>query len=138
MIYEDYEKIYPDTCLFNGIKGYADLSTDTATIAEVDFSTNNSLTGTKAYISFTASLEKDATGEITVEIVNKDLNQTVGKTVLTAEDLKNGVEAPVVFFTNVKPSLSIKGKGLNCNYTLKTTSTIAKGGLFAALRYFVG
>ena len=129
MICENSSIIFPDTCLYNDVVGYADLSKDGGSIAEVEFATENPMKGTKCYISFVADLDADASGTITAEIVDKDNSDvTVGKLVLSVDDLKDGKEVRVPFFVD---------KG-SVNYALKTTSTISKGGLYATLKYEVG
>lgn len=128
MIYENATILFPDTCVYKDVVGYADLSADTSKLASIDFETENSMKGTKCYISLTAEVEPSATGSITVEVDDKTTSNVLGKAVVNAKDFKGAKEVRVPFYAD----------GGNTTYTLKITSTIAKGGLFGALKYEVG
>lgn len=128
MIYENSTRLFPDDCIYKDVLGYANLASDSALIASVDFETENAMKGTKCYISLTAEVEASATGTITVEVDNKETSEVLGKSIVKAGDFKGAKEVRVPFYADAG----------NTTYTLKVTSSISKGGLFAALKYEVG
>ena len=129
MLTENAYILFPqDTCKYNDVLGYADFSSNSSDIASNDFTYDYSKKGTKCCVALTGDIANDTTGTITVKILDKDKTETVGKTILDADDLKNGKEVRVPFFTD---------KG-GVNFTLKVTSTISKGGLYATLKHEVG
>lgn len=129
MLTEKAYVLFPeDVCKYKDVPGYADLSSNSANIASNDFSYDYAMKGTKCYIALTGDIANDTTGTVTVEVEDKDNAQTVGKTILNADELKAGKEVRIPFFTD-------KG-GLN--FTLKVTTTITKGGLYATLKHEVG
>lgn len=128
MIYENSTRLFPDECVYKDVLGYADLSADASKIATIDFETENILKGTRCYIALTGEIDTNATGNITIEVDDKESAEVLGKSIIKASDLKNAKEVRVPFFAD---------RG-NSTYTLKVTSGISKGGLFASLKYEVG
>lgn len=129
MLTENAMILFPeDKCVYKNCPGFADLSSNSADIASNDFTYVTSMKGTKAWISLVGDIANDATGTITIEVEDKTKTEIVGKTILDADDLKNGKEVRVPFFVD---------KG-NVEFTLKVTSSISKGGLYATLKHEVG
>lgn len=133
MIHEVSAILFPKECIYHDIEGYADLTSDASKIASVDFSTEYSLKGTKSYISIVGEIDETVVAAKTaavvkVEIIDKDTTEILGTTQLSAIDLSGGKECRIPFFAD---------KG-DLNYTLKVTTTLSKGGLYATLKHEVG
>lgn len=128
MICENGSNLFPDTCVYKNVPGYAELPGDASSIASVEFTFTNSMKGTKTWVSLTGEVDPEDTGSVTVEIQDKTTAETLGKTVLKASDLKGGEECRVPFFVD---------RG-SAEFICKTTSTLAKGGLYATVKYEVG
>ena len=126
MICENGSTIYPDTCVINNTKGYAEFPKDATTVASVDFSFPNNMSYTKCYIAIAGEMLSSG-GNATFEIVDKALSKSCGGATIKPEQLADNKEVRIPFFVD---------NGAK-EFTLNTTYA-STGKIYATVKYEVG